>query len=186
MSCITGAHQRLGPRPADNSSRLVECNAKIGAGRRCLFAVRHAVHNAPMKRVLWNAPLAENGQDFMERVCFGCHQPDGAGAQKIITSGSHPLRLYFGYRKSYRDIDIDKEGGPQSKPIPLYSNTGERTDTGEISCPTCHDSHVWSAREKAAGGGKNTGRDNRRQLSEGGCKKRSVLCLPWLDHAHVV
>ena len=70
----------------------------------------------------------------------------------------HPVpirsKLYFGYRRSYRDLGT--AAGPDAKPIPLYSRTGERTDAGEISCPTCHDPHVWYAKEKATGPGKNS------------------------------
>ncbi|WP_136810108.1 cytochrome c3 family protein [Desulfosediminicola flagellatus] len=113
----------------------------------------HAIHNAGIKRILWNAPLADSGRDFMENACYGCHQANQAGKNKIVTSGSHPTQPYFGYRKSYTSI-MDSIGIGESE-IPLYDPDGEKTDRGEISCPTCHDPHVWFSKEKRAGTGQN-------------------------------
>ncbi|MFT5700105.1 MAG: putative CXXCH cytochrome family protein [Desulforhopalus sp.] len=114
----------------------------------------HAIHNSNTERALWNAPLTKQGQDFMEQACYGCHQEKRAGKEKVVTSGSHPTQLYFGYKKSYKGILSTVRA--QSDPIPLYSKAGLKADTGEISCPTCHDPHIWSGREKKTGPGTNS------------------------------
>lgn len=103
----------------------------------------HSIHNAPEKILLWNAPLAVEGLDFMEMACKGCHSQSRAGKDKIITSGTHPRQIYFGYHKSYRDILFSME--PMQDPIPLYSDVGIQSLKGEITCPTCHNAHVWNA-----------------------------------------
>lgn len=115
---------------------------KASEGSVC--APCHSVHNASGEILLWNSPLADQGQDFMERACNGCHSQSGAGKDKIVTSGVHPKQLYFGYHKSYRDILLSME--PVQDPIPLYSDQGVQSLKGEISCPTCHNAHVWNAK----------------------------------------
>ncbi|MEW6288855.1 MAG: cytochrome c3 family protein [Thermodesulfobacteriota bacterium] len=113
----------------------------------------HAVHNAPEKTLLWNYTLAETGQDFIEKACNGCHAKTGAGKDKVIASGIHPKQFYFGYHKSYRNILLSI--GPTPDPIPLYAQDGKKAVSGEITCSTCHDPHIWFATEETVGAGKN-------------------------------
>lgn len=112
----------------------------------------HAVHNAPEKTLLWNYTLDATGQDFLEKACNGCHSKNGAGKDKVISSGIHPKQFYFGYHKSYRNILLSI--GPAPDPIPLYTKEGEKAVSGEITCATCHDPHIWDANEETAGSGK--------------------------------
>lgn len=113
----------------------------------------HAVHNASRQRVLWNAPLAELGQDFMEKACNGCHIDKGAGKGKVVHSGTHPQQFYFGYHKSYSTILLSLGQTPDT--IPLYTKDGHRSVKGEITCPTCHDPHIWYSLDKETGEGEN-------------------------------
>jgi len=113
----------------------------------------HTVHNASSNAALWNAPLSPSKKDFMARACYGCHRPDGAGKNKQVSVGSHPERYYFGYNRPYTIAqhymsDIAYE-------YPLFDTEGIKTPAGEITCPTCHDPHIWHAERLECGPGTN-------------------------------
>ncbi len=101
----------------------------------------HVVHNASSQVVLWNGSLAAGKSDFMASACYGCHNRKGIAKEKLIAIGSHPQRMYFGYNKPYSTGSNSE--GIQYEEIPLYDLQGHKKLTGEISCPTCHDPHIW-------------------------------------------
>ena len=138
MRVVAPASQNLSGKAAKDESVCAPC---------------HAVHNAAKETILWNAPLAPGGQDFIENACNGCHMKNGAGKDKVVASGIHPRQFYFGYHKSYRNILLSI--GPTPDPIPLYGKDGKKSPTGEITCSTCHDPHIWFSTEENTGPGKN-------------------------------
>ncbi len=103
----------------------------------------HVVHNALSQTALWGGTLADGKNDFMARACYGCHNKKGIARKKLIAVGAHPQRIYFGYNKPYSIGASSKH--IQYEEIPLYDAQGHKKVTGEISCPTCHDPHVWRA-----------------------------------------
>ena len=145
-------HQRKSLVVGTDHDMRVVAPASIGlsgkpAKEESVCAPCHAVHNAAQETILWNSPLAEGGQDFMEKACIGCHSTTGAGKDKIVTSGIHPKQFYFGYHKSYRNILLSI--GPTPDPIPLYAKDGKKSPTGEITCATCHDPHIWFSTDES-------------------------------------
>ncbi len=101
----------------------------------------HTVHNAANQAALWNAALSPYKKDFMARACYGCHNADGIGKGKLVKVGSHPKRIHFGYNKPY--ARKKRTGQDQYVELPLYDNQGQKKISGEITCPTCHDPHIW-------------------------------------------
>lgn len=114
----------------------------------------HTVHNATSQSALWNSSLLSYKKDFMEQACYGCHSSDGVGKDKLVSVGSHPGRIYFGYNKPYSSSI--RLGQKQLGEIPLYDEHGKKTKYGEITCPTCHDPHVWQPGKLEKGPGNNS------------------------------
>lgn len=101
----------------------------------------HTVHNAANQGGLWNGPLSAPGKDFMARACYGCHRQDGSGKNKVVEVAGHPERFYFGYHQPYT---ISQHYMPDDySEYPLFDAEGNKTASGEITCPTCHDPHIW-------------------------------------------
>jgi predicted CXXCH cytochrome family protein len=101
----------------------------------------HAVHNSLFKPLLWNGPVSSGDDYFMDRVCNGCHSSNQAGEKKIVATAKHPRAIYFGYGAN--SGDASSEGGSAEDDIRLYTQSGGQSASGAISCPTCHDAHVW-------------------------------------------
>ncbi|BCO08304.1 cytochrome c [Desulfolithobacter dissulfuricans] len=143
----------------DHDLRYTAPDSKNARGQKAVSgsacAPCHGIHNAANRVVLWNAPLMKGrkGDDFMEKACYGCHNPRGAGKEKLVQVGSHPRRIYFGYRLPYSSTLLDDPSSPDG--IPLFTGDGRTAVTGEISCPTCHDPHVWQAGQSRPGNGRN-------------------------------
>ena len=113
----------------------------------------HTVHNALNQAALWNSPLSAYKKDFMERACYGCHNPEGIGKDVLVSVGSHPRRIHFGYNKPY--VSSIRLGQNQLVELPLFDENGKKTKYGEITCPTCHDPHIWQPGKLKKGPGKN-------------------------------
>jgi predicted CXXCH cytochrome family protein len=113
----------------------------------------HTVHNATNQAALWNAALSPYRKDFMARACYGCHNSEGVGKEKPVKVGSHPQRIHFGYNKPYAST----KGTDQDLSVnfPLYDKHGQKKMSGEITCPTCHDPHIWQLGKVEKGPGVN-------------------------------
>jgi len=126
---------------------------EIGSPPTSICTPCHTVHNAGNQAALWNAALSSYKKDFMERACYGCHNPEGIGKAKLVKVGSHPRRIHFGYNKPY--VSNTRPGHDQSVELPLYDENGQKTMSGEITCPTCHDPHIWQPGKLEIGPGVN-------------------------------
>ena len=98
----------------------------------------HLVHNGPNKLKLWArpySPLPEN-ENIMNALCISCHSKGNMAENKVPPVASHPAGRLISNIIRYNKND---EGY-----TPIYDQYGQETNTGEISCPSCHNAHQWS------------------------------------------
>jgi len=124
----------------------------------------HVPHNASGANLWARAKLPnEKELDPASALCLGCHNKDGVAKDKVPSQHSHPLGksvnklgiqtgkttwLIAGSGKD-SSIDANTKTAPKLISLPLYGKHGHRDSLkGKISCPTCHDPHNWSVREK--------------------------------------
>ncbi|MDW7772999.1 MAG: cytochrome c3 family protein [Desulfobulbaceae bacterium] len=144
--CIECHGQQGNVAGTDHDMRIIAPDSKNLQGqdpsKGTVCSPCHSVHNAVSQAALWNSELSTSAKDFMARACYGCHRQEGIGKDKLVSVGSHPERYYFGYNKPY---SIEQHYIPQSATYmyPLFDSEGRRTPAGEITCPTCHDPHIW-------------------------------------------
>jgi hypothetical protein len=105
------------------------------------------VHNAVAKQGLWARTPGE-GQDGVERLCRSCHAKGKVAAAKIPFKATHPANVNV-----ISVIGSRREGGGY---FPVFTPEGQRTNSGIISCPSCHNPHQWAPLKPEEGPGKNT------------------------------
>lgn len=109
--------------------------------------VCHFVHNGNNRIKLWAQSFGA-GLGVMDRICTGCHSPEGVAKSKVPAVATHPED------KLITNVGRNIKGRPNY--FPIYDNqTGKLKTVGDISCPSCHDVHQWDPKLKARGSGVN-------------------------------
>jgi len=92
--------------------------------------VCHKPHNfSEDVNFMW-AFKQKTDEPFAFEICFNCHSDEGAGYKKVPEVYDHDkIFKIFPYREHYKEY--------------LYSNEGEVSAAGSITCQTCHNPHVW-------------------------------------------
>lgn len=90
----------------------------------------HIVHHA-REPFLWARGIHSGGGNILQDLCTDCHKGEGMAGKKEIRDYNHPV-----------DIAPSKEG--MTTTLPLFDIDGKLSETGMISCPTCHDPHRWN------------------------------------------
>ena len=109
----------------------------------------HAVHNSAIKTKLWARGLGD-GVDINEQFCTSCHQDSRSASKKVPQSLRHPAKV-----KAWSG-EVRELAKLHSLPsIPVFDEDGNKSHSGVISCPSCHNPHQWDPRRKVAGTGKN-------------------------------
>ncbi|MDH5359442.1 MAG: hypothetical protein OEX03_02715 [Gammaproteobacteria bacterium] len=121
---VTAANNKNGlGQTIDNSGPCAQC---------------HAIHNPLMAENLWARKPGE-GQDPTEKQCRSCHSKDGPASNKVPPALQHPKTVTVWSeqaRKIYKEHPLPK--------IPVFDQNAKRSETGSISCASCHDPHTWS------------------------------------------
>ena len=107
-----------------------------------LCGVCHLVHNSKNEMLLWARGFGP-GNNMMEMVCNSCHSKEGVAKEKIPPVYFHP-----------REKLIRNEGRKNFFPL-FHAGTGKRVLEGNISCPSCHDAHLWNSGSLSPGNGQN-------------------------------
>lgn len=113
---------------------------------KCGFC--HMVHNAPGKQRLW-AVQQGPGDDGMEVLCRSCHISTGIASDKTPEYVNHPVDIKVTTNRARM------KKGDKAKPLPVFTVDGKQTKTGIITCPSCHNPHLWAPEKTEYGPGKN-------------------------------
>jgi predicted CXXCH cytochrome family protein len=90
----------------------------------------HLVHPATRERTTW-AQGSISEQKFGSGYCTCCHRKDGCAQGRVPEYAGHPqVAITNRFSPAHPDY------------MPTFNETGERSRTGAISCPTCHDLHA--------------------------------------------
>jgi hypothetical protein len=120
----------------------------------------HIAHKAPIQKYLWSAPIGPallkgweasytTDNNTMTMLCTGCHSPGEIAEKHIPQYGLHPKEKVMGGGSSIPFGQVKKE-------FPLFTDTGEVTENGNIVCSTCHNPHQWDPHVEAKGPGQET------------------------------
>ena len=79
-------------------------------------------------------------------MCSSCHSTRGSASDKIPRIASHPDDKLI--------INLGRNTRGQLNYFPLYDETtGNTVTVGNISCPSCHNTHQWNRQQRSAGTG---------------------------------
>jgi len=107
--------------------------------------VCHLAHNSQKPFKLWGQALAGGGS-VTDRMCYSCHSAKGAAHNKIPRVASHPEGKLI--------INLGRNTRGKPNYFPLYDDTTAKTVTvGNISCPSCHNTHQWDRKQRSMGPG---------------------------------
>jgi predicted CXXCH cytochrome family protein len=102
----------------------------------------HLVHNSPNKMKLWArsfGPVAKN-ESIMDALCTSCHSKKNVAENKIPLIATHPEK------KLINNINwVNKDNKNYTL---IFDEDGKEVNVGNLSCPSCHNAHQWSPKEK--------------------------------------
>ena len=113
----------------------------------------HLPHNGTGIR-MWARKQNADVSDPLARLCISCHNKKGLARKKLTGKMTHPV----GIRMDKLNISITRDGWDSKflkvlkgdyvvtlKTLPLFDKRGKRVriKDGRVSCPTCHDPHIW-------------------------------------------
>lgn len=104
-----------------------ENGAAEKAGEKGTCFACHFMHKGNSFK-MWARPVSGNK---MEDLCFSCHNKEKVAKKALTGEISHP-------------VDVKLAGNYTSISLPFYSDQGEKSVDGKVTCPTCHNVHRWS------------------------------------------
>ena len=144
ISCHQQQKAVIGSDHDMSNSSPMQGNTVDQAG---VCAICHAIHNSLVEINLWGRNLGE-GNDIKEQMCRDCHAQGKLAETKIPKHLHHPKEVVIW------SSDIREQAIQQVVPdTHVFDPQGHTGDVGNISCPSCHDPHVWQASNNQAGTG---------------------------------
>ena len=114
----------------------------VAASGQC--GVCHLVHNSPNKLKLWArsfGPISEK-ESIMNALCTSCHSKRKSAAKKIPPIATHPEKKLIN-----NIMQINKDNKNYTL---IFDENGKEVNVGNISCPSCHNTHQWSPENRIA------------------------------------
>jgi len=90
----------------------------------------HRVHGPEEEGHLWTKDALVKGEAPEQNSCEGCHNESGIAKKKINMGYSHPINI----------SPLEKGIGTS---LPLFDKNGKYSESGLMTCRTCHDPHRW-------------------------------------------
>ena len=108
----------------------------------------HLVHNSPNRLKLWARPYGSVAKDQspMNALCTGCHSKGNIAEKRIPLIATHPSGKLI--------TNVMRYNPKKSGYTPLFDETGQEKNVGDISCPSCHNVHQWSPLMKDGSAGR--------------------------------
>jgi len=138
------------PRSTNLNQENTEASGVCGA---C-----HVVHNAWGNR-LWGRGVGPGG-NRAEALCTGCHARRKAASRKTVGAPNHPMNKRVmdarpTVRRETRRLYRRGKGkdAPLKTELPMFTEEGDRSAQGLITCPTCHNVHRWDPEKHITGPG---------------------------------
>jgi predicted CXXCH cytochrome family protein len=131
-------------RVTDSASKNIKDQTPAESG---VCGVCHLVHNSENWARLWARNFG-TGENLMGMMCNSCHSGKGPAKDKIPQISSHPQD------KLINSADRNVPGRIDFFPM-FHKSYGEPETLGTVSCPSCHDAHIWDAGVNAKGKGAN-------------------------------
>ncbi|MFV1982531.1 MAG: cytochrome c3 family protein, partial [Thiohalomonadales bacterium] len=146
QSQVAGTDHDLSITAPDARNALGQTVSESGICGTC-----HAVHNSRSSAGLWGRDVGP-GDDPAAQVCFSCHAPDGLAGEKVIPNelATHPKDIMVWSGVIRKAAGLSNEAG-----MPVFNTKGTRSNVGTITCPSCHNPHLWSAKKRTKGPGRN-------------------------------
>lgn len=120
-----------------NMARLDYISAEVRqqAANPCYAC--HKPHNFHKDNKLMWAYEPQGKEPFAFEMCSSCHKKDGLGYKKIPEAVNHD-RIFkiFPYKEQFKEY--------------LYTDAGEISADGSITCASCHEPHIWKKGQTAA------------------------------------
>jgi predicted CXXCH cytochrome family protein len=129
---IANSEHDLGKIVPDEKNILGQTPEESGLCETC-----HLVHGG-QKVFLWAREIRTADENPAVNLCISCHNENGIAGKKVVKDFSHPLGI----------SPIDKE---ITTTLPLYDKGGSLSETGLMTCQTCHDPHRWDPRQEITG-----------------------------------
>ncbi len=143
----------------DHDLRVTAVNSRNSLGQTVIQSgicgTCHSVHNSKSSAGLWAREVGA-GDDPAAQLCFSCHTKGGIAASKIVAIklSSHPSDIAV-WSDEIRQAAALSNSNSNSNGIPVFDENGRRSKVGRITCPSCHNAHIWSASKRVKGSGKN-------------------------------
>jgi len=143
---VAGTDHDLSVTAPNSRNSLGQTVAQSGICGTC-----HAVHNSKSSAGLWGRDVGP-GDDPAAQVCFSCHAKGGIAGDKVIPNNltTHPndIKVWSGVIRKAAGLSNDRG-------MPVFNDRGKRSTVGNITCPSCHNPHIWSAKKNSKGPGRN-------------------------------
>jgi len=112
----------------------------------------HAMHRAPEARALWNRGFGE-GRDEASRACTSCHRAGNDQGAHVPPRAEAHLVNFPGRGLVSRLLTSTRNYAAGPSGIQLFAEDGSRSDSGYLSCVSCHDVHRWEPDVANSGSG---------------------------------